>query len=256
MGSTSEVGTLTSEGPFKSQQFDRDGFQDWILRRLGAPIWKVELTCDHIDEAIDEAIRWFAAKKGVFKFGEIQIQPGVVQYQLADEVDIVIDVAFAAPESDISLIFSPFLILDEKVPYDVFAAPQSIGLYSSYTQTLQYIEQAKRILGAELDWEQRGRCLFVSPTPRQAAKAVLEVKSSKFNYNELPERDAYLIREYAKAHAMRDLGFIRTKYSSFPGAQGDMSLNGERLIDTANELIEKLNEEIMLTGYPMKFSTG
>lgn len=256
MGNPTSAGDLSSKGPFQSQQFDRVGFQDWILRRLGAPIWKVELTCEHVDEAIDEAIRWFAAKKGAFKFGEIQIQPGIVEYQLANEVDIVLDVAFTAPQSDLSLIFSPFLILDEKVPYDVFAAPQSIGLYSSYTQTLQYIETAKRILGAELDWEQRGRCLFISPTPRQAAKAILEVKSSVFNYNELPERDAYLIREYAKAHAMRDLGFIRSKYGSFPGAQGDMSLNGDRLIDTANELIEKLNEEIILTGYPMKWSTG
>ena len=256
MGNPTNAGNLLGSGPFQSKLFDLDTFTDWILRRLGAPFFKVELTCEHIHEAIEEAIRWFAAKKGAFKFGEIQIQPGRVEYQLADEVDIVLDVAFSAPQSDISLIFSPYLLLDEKVPYDVFAAPQSIGLYSSYVQTLQYIETAKRILGAELDWEQRGRCLFVSPTPKQALKAILEVKSSKFNYNELPERDAYLIRQYALAWAMRDLGMVRGKFSSFPGAQGDQTLNADYLLTEAKDMFEKLNEEIMLSGYPMKFTTG
>lgn len=250
------AGNIQSNQPFKSKQLNRDELVDWILRRLGAGLFKVELTCDHILDAIDSACRWFAAKKGVFKLGEVQIQPGQVQYQLADEVDIVLDVAFTAPESDISLIFSPYLLLDEKVPYDVFAAPQSIGLYSSYVQTLQYIETAKRVLGAELDWEQRGRLLFVSPTPRQAGKMIVEFKSSLFNLHELGERDHYLIRQYALAFAMRDLGFIRGKYSSFPGAEGDMTLNADRLLDTANEMFEKLNEEIILTGFPTKFAHG
>lgn len=235
---------------------DVDALKRWVLRRLGAPIWKIEFTPEHVADAVEEAIRWFAAKKGAYRLGILTIQPGVVEYTLSNEVDIVLDVHFSAPESDLSLIFSPFLILDEKVPYDVFAAPQSVGLYSSYVQTLQYIDTAKRVLSAELDWEQRGRCLGVSPTPRQTAKAIIEFKSSVFKIETLPERDHYLIRQYALGFAMIDLGMIRGKYQGFPGAQGDMSLNADRLIDTGKEMLEKLNEEIILAGYPMKFSTG
>ena len=235
---------------------DREALERWILRRLGAPLWKIELTKEHITDAVEEAVRWFAAKKGAFRLGIITIQPGIVEYNLSNEVDIVLDVHFSSPESDLSLIFSPFLILDEKVPYDVFAAPQSVGLYSSYVQTLQYIEQAKRVLGAELDWEQRGRCLGVSPTPRQTAKAIIEFKSSVFKIDTLPERDHYLIRQYALAFAMIDMGTVRSKYQGFPGAQGDTQLNGDALIQRGTEMLEKLNEEIMLSGYPMKFSTG
>ena len=136
---------------------DVDALKRWVLRRLGAPIWKIEFTPEHVDDSVEEAIRWFAAKKGAYRLGILTIQPGVVEYTLSNEVDVVLDVHFSSPESDLSLIFSPFLILDEKVPYDVFAAPQSVGLYSSYVQTLQYIETAKRVLSAELDWEWAGR---------------------------------------------------------------------------------------------------
>jgi hypothetical protein len=256
MGNPTNVGDITQEQPFQSQLMDKDALCRWVLRRLGAPLWKVELTAEHIKDAIEEACRWFAAKKGAFRVGIVTIQPGVVEYNMSNEVDVVLDVHFTSPESDLSLIFSPFLILDEKVPYDVFAAPQSIGLYSSYVQTLQYIEQAKRVLSAELDWEQRGRCLWVSPTPRQTANAIIEFKSSVFKIETLPERDHYLIRQYALAFALIDLGSVRSKYQGFPGAQGDTQLNGEALIQRGTDMLEKLNEEIILSGYPMKFTTG
>ena len=256
MGDPTNVGDVVQDTPFMSQLMDKEALCRWVLRRLGAPIWKVEFTADHVKDAIEEATRWFAAKKGAFRVGVMIIQPGIVEYPLNNAVDIVLDVHFSAPESDLSLIFSPFLILDEKVPYDVFAAPQSIGLYSSYVQTLQYIEQAKRVLSADLGWEQRGRCLGITPTPRQTAKAIVEFKSSIFKIEDLPERDHYLIRQYALAFAMIDLGMIRSKYSSFPGAQGDMQLNGDALIQRGTDMLEKLNEEIILAGYPMLFTTG
>jgi hypothetical protein len=251
------IKNIESEGqPFVSKVMNREELWKWILRRLGAPLWKVELTQEHLDDSIESAVRWFAAKKGVYRLGALVTLPGKVEYTLAPEVNVVLDVIFEAPQSDISLIFSPFLLLDEKVPYDVFAAPQSIGLYSSYTQTLQYVETAKRILSAELDWQQRGRCLFISPTPKQMRRAIIEFNSSVFNLDDLSERDHDLVKRYALALAMRDLAMVRGKYSSFPGAQGEQTLNVDLLVSKSDEMIEKLNEEITLSGMPMFFSTG
>jgi len=235
---------------------DEAALGQWILRRLGAPVWCVELTQDHINDAIKSAVDWFTAKKGAFKLGHFTLVSGQPMYCLPDEVEIILDLFFPAPESDISLIFSPYLLLDEKVPYDVFAAPQSVGLYSSYTHTLQYIETAKRVLSAEMDWEQRGRQVWITPVPKQVGKCIYEYKSCVFNIQQLPYRDHYLIKNYALAVAMRDLALIRGKFASFPTAQGDQSLNGDVLLSEANAMLEKLNEEIMLTGYPMKFTTG
>jgi hypothetical protein len=248
---------MTAENPaFKSQLKDNESLSKWILRRLGSPIWKVELTQEHLDDAIEDAKRWFAEKKGLIKLGIIDMVNGRPNYPLPDEVNFIIDVAFEQSPADMGSLFSPFLLMEEEIPYDVFAAPQSLGLYSTYVQSLAYIETAKRVLGAELEWWQQDRQIYFAPTPAQSRKVIYIYKTSVFAIDQLSERDHNLIKKYALALAMRDLGRIRSKYDSFPTAQGTQSLDGDRLMDQANEMIEKLDEEIILTGYPMYFLTG
>lgn len=237
---------------FKPQLMDKAELSKWILRQLGAPVWCIELTQEHLDDAIEEALRWFAAKKGAWRLGALAFVAGTPSYQLPAEVELVLRVFFPAPQTDLSLMFSPFLLLDEKVPYDIFAAPQSVGLYSSYVQTIQYIETTKRILNAEPDWEQRDRCLWISPPPKSSGKIIYEYKSSRFQVDQLSEIDNRLIRRYALAWAMMVLGRIRSKFTEFPGAQGSTSLgDGSSLLEDAKEQIEKLEEEIIYSGYPM-----
>lgn len=232
----------------------------WILRRLGAPVWPVQICDDHVNDAIATAKRWFAAKKGVIGRYVIQAQTGTPDYDLADEVDVVLDVAFLQQRLDLTLVFSPFTLLEEKIPYDVFASGGSGGLYSSYVQTLQYIETAKRILSAELEWRQdRGvgyNKLFIAPNPVHAMTMVVDAKVSCFNLQAISERDHDLIKRYALAMAMKDLGFIRSTLSEYPGANGSVTMNGERLLEEANTQIEKLEEEIMGAGYPLGWVTG
>jgi hypothetical protein len=239
---------------------DEHELGQWILRRLGAPVWPVQLCEDHITDAIKNAKRWFSAKKGVQQHLLIQGMPNVTEYTLPDEVDVVLDVAFTTQKLDLSLIFLPFTLLEEKIPYDVFASGGSAGLYSSYVQTMQYVEMAKRILSAELEWRQErlkdGNKLFIAPPPKDARNMIALVKVSCFNIQRLSERDHDLIKRYALAWAMRDLGYIRTNLSEYPGAQGSVTLNGDRLLDDSKEMFEQLEEEIGLSGYPMGFLTG
>lgn len=228
----------------------------WILRRLGSPLLKVELTNEHLEDAVEEARRWFAAKKGVKKSTNLNFYSGQPDYDLPDEVDTVLDVVFPESAADLTLIFSPYLMIDEKVPYDVFAAPNSAGLYSTFTQTLQFVEMAKRILGADAMWLQEGRKLWLFPTPRSAGRIGLDYTSRVFATESLSERDHDMLKRYALALAKTDLGHIRRKYSNFPGAQGPVELDGQSLLDEAKDEIEKLNEEIALSGYPMPFIVG
>jgi hypothetical protein len=228
----------------------------WIMRRLGAPVIKVELTADHLCDDIEQAIRWFSAKKGVKKQAVMRTYSGKSDYILPDEVDTVLDVIFQIPPMDISLIFAPFILVDEKVPYDVFAAPSSVGIYSSFTQTLQYINTAKRVLGAEPDWRQDGRTLLLFPVPKNDTAVVLDFKSHLLTIDQLNERDHDLVKRYALAKAKMDLGRIRSKYDSFPTAQGTTTLDGNTLLDEAKTEIEALEEEIALSGYPMPWISG
>ncbi len=235
---------------------DEAQLKQWILRRLGAPFWKIELSEDHLNDAVEFSRRWFSAKKGVKQLTYLPQYTNVPVYELPDTVDIVLDVSFQVNPMDISLVFSPYILQDEKVPYDVFAAPSAAGIYSSYTQTIQYIEMAKRILNAEPDWRQEGRVLYVFPVPKRDGYMAVESKTHNFTIEHLQERDHDLVKRYALAKAKLDLVETRGKYSEFPGAQGPTNLNWPRLLEEANKEIELLEKEISQSAYPMGFMHG
>lgn len=242
--------------PPGNKLMNREELAEWILRRLGAPFWDIELCQEHVKDAVEMAVRWFAGKKGVSKLFSIQTLPGVVEYELDCEIDRVIDVAYETHKLDLSLIFSPFTLLEEKIPYDVFASGGSGGLYSSYVQALQYIEMSKRILSAEFEWTEINDKLFISPVPPQSRTLIVWGKINFTKIEELEERDHELVKRYALAKAREDLAWVRGKYGEYPSAQGSTTLNWDRMLDAAQQEIEKLEEEIMGAGYPMGFATG
>jgi hypothetical protein len=230
----------------------------WILRRLGSPVTRVCLDALQLDDAVEEAIRWFAAKKGVDRDITIDLFAGQVEYRMPDDCDMVVDVAFQVSPLDISLIFAPYNIAqDERVPYSVFTQGASGGLYSSLLQSLQYVEMAKRMVNAEKNWiyYPHKNILLALPDPKGGGKAVIEYKSCCSNIEQLPERDQLLVRRYALAWAKQDLGMIYSKYSTWPTAQGQVSLNGDQLMAQARNEMDKLEEEIYESAKPMAFFT-
>jgi len=227
----------------------------WILRRLGSPIAKVCLDELHIEDAVHEAKRWFAAKKGVERDLTLDLYSGQVEYLMPEDCDAVIDVSFQVSPLDISLIFAPHIIADEKVPYNAFAAPSSAGLYSSLVQSLQYVDMAKRIINSERNWMYfpYKNILLLLPNPKGGGKAYVEYKSTCNTIEQLPERDHDLVKRYALAYAKEDLGNIYSKYSSWPTAQGQVQLNGPALLAQAEKEMAKLEEEIYGSAMPMPF---
>lgn len=241
---------------FNSALMDEDQLKEWILRQLGAPLIKVEITKEQLEDCVEMGKRWFSAKKGLPRSTAFQVLDGLNEYDLPDDVDKVFDVVFSTNPLDLSLVFSPYLMQDEKVPYDVFAAPRAAGVYSSLAQTIQYIETVKRILGADLDWRQEGRKLYIFPIPKNATSIRIEYKAKTFDAVELEERDHDLLKRYALAMAKKIVGRIRSKYDSFPTAQGTASLDGQALLDEASIEVDKLEEEISDSAGPMGFISG
>jgi hypothetical protein len=221
---------------------------------------KIPLTREHLDDAIKEAKRWFIAKKGVDKDTLLTLSTGTVQYPMPDDCDAVIDVAVQDSPLDISLIFSPNLLAGEKVPYSVFAPPSSTagGLYSSFVQALQYTEMAKRIIGAEFNWQffpyRNPKILLVLPNPVGVITCLVQYKSSDVGaIDQLPERDHDLIKRFALAWAKRDLGEVYSRYSTWPGANGPVVLNGPQLLAEAKAEFERLEFELFGSAMPMPF---
>jgi hypothetical protein len=230
----------------------------WIRRRLGAPILKIPLTEEHLDDAVREAKRWFAAKKGVERIVQFNLYAGQVEYDVPPDCDAVYDISFQVSPLDISLIFAPNIIADEKIPYNVFAAPSSVGLYSSFVQALQYTEMAKRVLNAEANWIffQYRKKVLILPNPMGGGVAVMEYKSNVNTIEQLPERDHDLVKRFSLAWARRDLGEIFSRYDAFPTAQGSSRLNGPELKQQAQAEFEKLEQEIFDSAMPMPFVVG
>ncbi len=231
----------------------------WIPRRLGSAEgqWGNPLTCEQFDDAIQEAKRWFTAKKGVIKELVLPLVPGQVEYAMPLDCDAVIDVAFESSLLDFSTVMQPSQFAGDHVPYNVFAPPGAGagGLYSTILQTQQYSEMARNIIGADLKWEWRpySRILLLWPSQRPGT-CIIEYKSTSMGaIEQLPERDHDFIKRYALAWAKRDLGNIFSRYGSYPTAQGQMPVNGPQLLKDAEAEFAALDNEIAWSAMPMPF---
>jgi len=74
----------------------------WVLRQLGAPIVTVHLTCEMLEDSLVEARRWFIAKKGLKRQVFLAVESNRSEYELPDDVDIVIDISFTSRPTDFS----------------------------------------------------------------------------------------------------------------------------------------------------------
>lgn len=235
---------------------NKEELKQWILRRLGAPFIDIELTADHLDDCVEQAVRWFCARKGVQKQQLMYTMAGKSDYALPDEIDTVTSVDFSSSPMDINLVFDPLNVMDGQIPYDAFAAPASAGIYSSFTQVIQYNEAAKRVLSVEPDWRQEDRTLYIFPVPRANKPMMVYYRTNVFTIEQLREVDHDYLKRYALAVAKEQVGRVRSKYSNTLGAQGGRNLDGERLLAESQRDITELTKAIDLSGYPIGIIRG
>jgi len=240
------------------QLTNHDELKQWVLRRLGAPVVRVELTDDQLQDAINASISWFASKKGVVKQYMLSTAPGETQYTLPTDADVVTDVVFEASNMDLSTLVAPYMLPEQQeLPASLFTSGASSGgLYSHYTQMLQYIEMGRRVLGKEPDWRQEGKVLYLFPARSTASQVLVFYTSHQFDMPSMNERDYDLFTRYVLAKAKEQLGRNRSKFDGYPTAQGQAQLDGQNLLSEAATDIEALNQEIADAGGPMGFMAG
>lgn len=242
------------------QLMTEEEMRDWILRKLGAPLVVVELTKEHLEDATEEAKRWFAAKKGVARRELINIPSGTNSYNLPDYVDKVLDVV-AQDDSDV---FYPggdpiWFGLTAKgwLPYGDVEGSPPLGPYSGFTQTLQRIDIGKKVYSADPDWRQEGRVLYVYPAEGERGNYFYYYKHNSWTVDQLDERDHDLVKRFALASAKVTLARVRGKYpNGMPTAQGSAGLDADTLLNESSTEMEKLADEIAASAYPMGFMVG
>lgn len=240
-----------------NQLMNEEELQQWILRQLGAPQLKVELTQCNLDDSVEEARRWFSAKKGVKRAAELPVSEGQTEFVLPDDVDTVIDMSPPSTPTDFSRVIDPLGLLDASIPYNLFPFPAAGGLFSTYAQALQYIELSKRITGGEVEWRQDGRKLTVFPKATTSGFIVIDYKANVVTIEHLNERDHDMVKRYALAWAKTLLGRVRSKYpEGYPAAQGRAMLDGMNILQEGEKEKEALDEELRLSAFPMGILTG
>jgi len=253
------------------QLMDEEQLVAWILRYLGAPFVKVELTAEHIADAIEEGRRWYTAKKGLHKLLFFDVVRGESVYQLPPDVEVVINVAFASTglaslTSVASAGFGPGFGGIDLFGGVLTSAGSSVpslfgsvtGPLSEWTQSMQYLEQFSRVFSSELDWRQDHRELRLFPPNGYPSGLVcLEYKTNTFTIEQLSDRDHDLVKRFSLMACKKRLGRIRSKYpGGFPTAQGNVDLDGATLLDEARTEEETLTLEIYEHGFPMGFVLG
>lgn len=243
-----------------STLLDREALKDWIAKRLGEPVQKVELSEDHYNDAIDAAYQWYLVRKGVTVTSSLSIVAGQTEYTLPSDVNAISDVALPADSgTPLAYLYEPYSwFLPEQQAFPVGRAwhsPTSLP-YSNILQLQQYGEMARRASSNDPTWYQVGNKLIVSPPPLVGGTAKIEYTTKNFTIEQIPVRDHEMLKKYALAFAMMDLGMIRTKYDSYPTAQGTVQLNGQLLIDRAQGMMDALDVEIKQSSAPFAILVG
>lgn len=255
-------------GVSPDNRFDADDLAHWILRRLGAPLLKVELTEEHLRDCIAMSMRWFAAKKGFIRQYTLPIYPTVTEYQLPEDADVVTGVVFPLSTYDLTPFVSPYgwawpsenLGMPLNGVYNGFGKTggDTGGIISSFFQALQYTETARRVLNGDLEWRQERNTLYILPRNQSNyyPAVIVYYTSNTFTILDLKQRDFDLVRRYALMKAKRDLGRIRSKYADYPTAQGSVGLDGGTLLQEADAEEEVLENEIGDSAQPTGFLVG
>lgn len=237
--------------------------KEYIERKLGKGVIKVELTNDQLNDAIGDAKRYWQMWVGQAK-GVIMTLTTDTEYDkslIASDVDSVVDVAFDLDNDTFSNIFAwadvqvnmyDWLGASATGGYQFFGAG---GGYSALVQYMQYVEQAKQIVSADRDWEwdDRRDRLLISPKPEAGRKIFVLYMSTNVELDYLTRYEIKLFRDYALAQAMKTLAFIRMKYADKPSATGSFAMDGDALWANAEAMEDKIEEKMRSVQEPVAF---
>lgn len=241
---------------------DRNYIKKYVFTMLGGGDndinVNVELNDNELDIVIDNTERWYNTYKGFKRLILIQLVTEFNEYEMPKDTFRVLEVIPPGYEFDISKLLTRSLFPVVGVPYDIFGAVQRIGMYSTFTQTLQYNEMAKRILSNEFEWEYRpeDNKLIVYPYRLNSGRIAVIYVTKEIKYDRLTPMDEDFILQYALAQSKIIVGRKRSKFSDYPMVDGSQKLDGETLIQEAKEEIELLTKKLQESNLPVKFVSG
>ena len=218
---------------------------------LGDGMIDIELDPEHYDLSVDIAlqkIRQRSENAVEEDFYTIELKKDVAEYTLPEEITEVKKVWHRSFGHGISagVDMDPFELAYAN---SYFFMNNHVGGISTYELFSQYRETLNRIAATDIQfiWNPVTHKIKLLRKMRADEIVLLHV------YLERPDdqllTDPYLkswMRDYSLAYCKKMIGEARSKFSTLPGAQGGVSLNGDVLKADAAADIEKLETELKL----------
>jgi len=234
-------------------RFTEAQVKEWVCRRLGKGVVKVELTDDQVDDAINEAKEWWQMWVGQCKSVLFTLTGGTEYPEalIASDIDSIVDVVFEIESASFANLFSWADV--EVNPYTWIYGGE--GDYSTLVQYMQYREMAKQITSSDKDWDwdRAKRSLIITPTPDAGARVLVTYISTTMVVDYMTNYEMRIFRNYALAQAMRTLGMIRMKYAEKPSAMGGFSMDGDAVWANAEAMEADAEEKARQLQAPTGF---
>lgn len=243
-------------------QTQRERLIQEVFRRLGGGMVKIELTPDHYEDALNNALDTYRQRSSNSveeRIAFLELQPDQSEYILPDEIIEVRQIYRAGvtgATSGVGNMFEPF---GAQIANQTRLGGAGGGQSSLITYELStgFQELVATMFGAHLmfHWHPTRHRLDIQRKPRAIESVMLHV------YNKRPDEliltDPYArpwILRYTTAQAKIMLGEARSRFGTFVGPQGGTSLNGDAIkmegqTETDNLLLELSSQVDQSMGY-------
>ena len=229
----------------------RDRIKRGIMFDLGYPVVKIEVVEPWIDDAINRALaefsRWTPQSE---EWTTFMTTPLVSRYAVPDDFLFVRNVVYT-PRLNATGYLQTWAG-NWGVWFDWVRTTSLTDFYI----TNMYLEMSERTMGLHGTWEFSQPFLYLWPTPREVVPVF--VKYTRYVDESADDvREEGWVRDYSLAVVKIRLGRARSKYQSLPGPRGDVSLDGDKLLQEGQEELQRLVNDLRQEHEePLGFYTG
>jgi hypothetical protein len=235
--------------------------KNYILRQLGWPLIRVEITEEQLVDSIVDAVQVY------HEYAAIDYNMEVVPTVIGNIVDIpshinqeyILDVIF---ERDYYDSFSSGLsamgfqeVLGGVLPYALSGSASLIKDFdiAGYFLYQQHMEDFKKMIGIRDYFEIINGKIHLMPANRIYKKIGIIYKGmlTEKRIEQIP-----WIKKYAVAKASIIVGTIRSKLGGFSSTGTNIAVDGADLISRGREDVNTLEEKLNFLGVPMPFIQG
>jgi hypothetical protein len=232
-----DVGTDQSYVP-------RSQLIDVLKKQLGYPVVCVELTEDHFNIAIDNALQEMRRRSDApysKTYFMADMQPFQDIYYLNEPsvgTDKVVDVLKIHRLNLLGLNFTPDSIYAQQFLNQFYAPGVGYDLISIHLISAMSEVYSQLFAGdVAFNWNEARRELRIYRTFSISEKVIIETTCEKTEQEML--KDRYMmqwLQQWAKSELLLILANIRGKYANLPGPGGGLALNADTLINQAERL--------------------